>query len=119
MNLLQTYLSDTTSDAFSSTNENTSSCSILPPDDFDRQLLLDLEPLSTEHGSGCSVIIDDPLSNVRMHENNIEALEILAQPKSSYRPRYASEIDHAHRFIRANQDNQQYAYPTVKVCSCP
>jgi hypothetical protein len=48
-----------------------------------------------------------------------EKLQILAQPKALYRERYCSETDpskhRAQRFIRAEDDNSKYEYPTIQV----
>ena len=87
--------------------------------DFDQQLLLDLQPLTTDYGYGCSVPINNSLPNIGTTLDPLEALEIIAQPKPTYRPRYASEIEKVNRFIGTSKDNQQHAYPTIKVCYCP
>ena len=51
--------------------------------------------------------------------DDVNALKMLAEPKAKYRERYESEIDprknRAHRFIRTEDDNQKYEYPTVGV----
>jgi hypothetical protein len=47
-------------------------------------------------------------------------LHILAEPRASYRERYPCEIDptkkRAQRFIRSEEHNSKYEYPTIKVC---
>ena len=51
----------------------------------------------------------------------MKQLRILAQPKSTYRERYASEQNkktkQASRFIRAEDNNRSLEYPTLEVCT--
>lgn len=48
-----------------------------------------------------------------------EKLRIIAEPKAFYRERYSCETDptknRAQRYIRTEDNNNQYEYPTVKV----
>lgn len=69
----------------------------------------------------------DSLPNVReafsivptMNASQNERIQILAQPKALYRGRYPCEIDpkkkRAQRFIRAEKNDQNLIYPTIKV----
>lgn len=46
-------------------------------------------------------------------------IKILAQPQTSYRERYYSELDpkrkRPNRFIRANRNDGNFDYPTIEV----
>ena len=48
-----------------------------------------------------------------------EQITIIAEPKAKYRERYSSELDplrnRAQRFIRTEEDNKKYEYPTIRV----
>lgn len=48
-----------------------------------------------------------------------ERIIVIAQPKAKYRERYSSELDplrnRAQRFIRTEEDNKKYEYPTIRV----
>ncbi len=79
------------------------------------------------NGFELSAPVTHPFSNkgniypieVIPNESQNQKLQILAQPKASYRARYASEIDKeknlAKRFIRAENNAEAYEYPTIKV----
>ncbi len=59
------------------------------------------------------IIYDRPL------EIEDEKLRIIAQPKPCYRGRYVTEVNKTkgrpNRFIRADQKDKKYIYPTIKV----
>jgi hypothetical protein len=60
----------------------------------------------------------DLISNTSLGIDD-EKLRIIAEPKAYYRERYSCETDpkknRAQRYIRAQEDNSKYEYPTVKV----
>jgi hypothetical protein len=94
---------------------------------FDNPLLTDLASAFNDDSFECSNtttdhflnISDTSVPEIRLNEYQSDALEIIAQPNPTYRPRYESEVDkgkgRANRFIRTARDNQQYEYPTVRV----
>jgi len=58
-------------------------------------------------------------TGIILNEHQTEKLQIIAQPKASYRGRYTTEIDEkkhrAKRFIRAENKRDKHGYPTIKV----
>jgi len=95
--------------------------------DFDDQLLTELASALSDNSYGSSYTSTDPLFNVlgtsvpeiQLNGYEHDTLQIIAQPNSTYRPRYECEVDpdkgRANRFIRTSKDNQQYEYPTIRV----
>jgi hypothetical protein len=78
----------------------------------------DLDVLLDGHNQdNCQIYETTIHTDFLVHDN--DELCIIAEPKAFYRERYSSEIDpgkkRAQRFIRTEDDNKNYEYPTVKV----
>ncbi len=94
---------------------------------LDNELMIQHGNINNNNGFECSVSQVDPLfdilcaspTEIPFNANQNEKLQIIAQPKAKYRPRYASEVDkeklRAHRYIRTENEENQYDYPTIKV----
>ncbi len=83
----------------------------LPNNDDFKETLIDVD-------SGFFLPVNDIIYD-RPLEIEDEKLRIIAQPKALYRERYSCEIDpnkhRAQRYIRTEDNNSKYEYPTVKV----
>jgi hypothetical protein len=78
----------------------------------------DFEGNLTDGDLGFLLPVNDRIYD-RPLEMEDEKLRIIAQPKALYRERYSCEIDpnkhRAQRYIRTEDNNSKYEYPTVKV----